>query len=173
MNKPLKYLGIFTLSLSVLAHSSIAVADSGKGKGNGKANSQKEYRYDNGDRDEYRRDDHRNFREDDDKVAIRIDFGDRDIIRDYIRDDYRSNCPPGLAKKRNGCMPPGQAKKYRIGYSLPDDLRWHSIDDDLRRRLDPLPRGYDYVRVDKDILLIGEATKKVIDAVTLISAVEN
>jgi hypothetical protein len=23
----------------------------------------------------------------------------------------RPDCPPGLAKKDNGCMPPGQAKK--------------------------------------------------------------
>lgn len=25
---------------------------------------------------------------------------------------YGRNCPPGLAKKRNGCLPPGQAKKH-------------------------------------------------------------
>ena len=24
-----------------------------------------------------------------------------------------ANCPPGLAKKHNGCMPPGQAKKIQ------------------------------------------------------------
>ena len=30
--------------------------------------------------------------------------------------DARGNCPPGLAKKNNGCTPPGQAKKqYDIG----------------------------------------------------------
>ncbi len=29
-------------------------------------------------------------------------------------------CPPGLAKKNNGCMPPGQAKKlYNIGQRFP------------------------------------------------------
>jgi hypothetical protein len=29
-------------------------------------------------------------------------------------------CPPGLAKKNNGCMPPGQAKKlYRTGQRFP------------------------------------------------------
>ena len=28
----------------------------------------------------------------------------------------RGSCPPGLAKKNNGCMPPGQAKKiYNVG----------------------------------------------------------
>lgn len=25
------------------------------------------------------------------------------------------NCPPGLAKKNNGCLPPGQAKKLGVG----------------------------------------------------------
>ena len=30
--------------------------------------------------------------------------------------DRRGGCPPGLAKKGNGCMPPGQAKKlYNVG----------------------------------------------------------
>ena len=28
-----------------------------------------------------------------------------------------AGCPPGLAKKNNGCLPPGQAKKlYGVGY---------------------------------------------------------
>jgi hypothetical protein len=30
--------------------------------------------------------------------------------------DGRGSCPPGLAKKNNGCLPPGQAKKlYSVG----------------------------------------------------------
>jgi hypothetical protein len=30
--------------------------------------------------------------------------------------DARGSCPPGLAKKHNGCLPPGQAKKlYDVG----------------------------------------------------------
>src|SRR6478609_6031383 len=29
-------------------------------------------------------------------------------------------CPPGLAKKHNGCLPPGQAKKlYNVGQRFP------------------------------------------------------
>lgn len=37
---------------------------------------------------------------------------DRDVLlRDRDR-HYIEGCPPGLAKKNNGCMPPGQAKKY-------------------------------------------------------------
>lgn len=39
------------------------------------------------------------------------DWGDR---WDHDRWDDRGHkgCPPGLAKKGNGCMPPGQAKKH-------------------------------------------------------------
>jgi hypothetical protein len=32
--------------------------------------------------------------------------------RNYGYRDERRGCPPGLAKKHNGCMPPGQAKKW-------------------------------------------------------------
>src|SRR5688500_19032783 len=56
-------------------------------------------------------------------------------------------CPPGLAKKNNGCLPPGQAKKLfaqgqrvPLGYngytpygSIPYDLRnRYNLDDDYR-----------------------------------------
>ncbi|WP_294120507.1 hypothetical protein [Sphingomonas sp.] len=50
-------------------------------------------------------------------------------------------CPPGLAKKNNGCLPPGQAKKlYNIGQRWPRDYgnRWNysQIPEDLRDRYD-------------------------------------
>ncbi len=36
------------------------------------------------------------------------------------RSSYR-NCPPGLAKKHNGCQPPGQARQqWRRGYRVPN-----------------------------------------------------
>ncbi|HZC37499.1 MAG TPA: hypothetical protein VE221_02360 [Sphingomicrobium sp.] len=57
-------------------------------------------------------------------------------------------CPPGLAKKHNGCLPPGQAKKlyrgqrypYRYGVSY----SYRRIPYDLRRRygLNPYDRYY-------------------------------
>lgn len=47
-------------------------------------------------------------------TAVRLDadirIGDRDWDHDHDW-DHRS-CPPGLAKKDNGCLPPGQAKKH-------------------------------------------------------------
>ena len=69
--------------------------------------------------------------------------------------------------------PPGQAKKYRVGYPLPDDVVYVPVPRDLLVHLSPVPAGYQYVKVDKDVLLIAEASKKVIDAVTLLSAVGN
>lgn len=76
-------------------------------------------------------------------------------------------CPPGLAKKHNGCMPPGQAKKlYRVGQRFPLSYgqRWsyNQIPDDLQRQygFNPYDRyyygdGYVY-RVDPKTMLIQQ-----------------
>ena len=42
--------------------------------------------------------------------------------REFDRRGLIIGCPPGLAKKNNGCMPPGQAKKY--GYDRYDANWW-------------------------------------------------
>ena len=57
-------------------------------------------------------------------------------------------CPPGLAKKHNGCMPPGQAKKlYNVGQRWPGNYgnlwNYNQIPYDLRSRYDFDP-GYRY-----------------------------
>jgi hypothetical protein len=101
---------------------------------------------------------------------IVITTHDRVIIKNYLVEDYRSHCPPGLAKKHNGCLPPGQAKKYIIGQPLRTGI-YIPVSGSLLGMLSPAPHGYQYVQVDKDVLLISEATKQVIDAVTLLSAV--
>jgi len=74
-------------------------------------------------------------------------------------------CPPGLAKKNNGCMPPGQAKKWGMGRPLPGDLRYYDLPRDLLRRLPPAPVGHRYVRVAADVLLIAVGSSMVIDAI--------
>jgi hypothetical protein len=106
-------------------------------------------------------------------ALITLDAGDRRIIREYLGRDYKAKCPPGLAKKRNGCLPPGLAKKYAVGRALPPYVSFLPLPDDLLGRLSPLPPGYKYGRVDGDVLLLSEAGHKVIDAVTLLSAVGN
>jgi len=75
-------------------------------------------------------------------------------------------CPPGLAKKHNGCMPPGQAKKLYRGQrwqgTYGDRYTFGQIPYDLRRRydLDPTDRyyygnGYLY-QVDPRTLLVQQ-----------------
>jgi hypothetical protein len=57
-------------------------------------------------------------------------------------------CPPGLAKKHSGCLPPGQAKKLYRGEHFPSGFgtrySYRHIPYDLRRRydLDPYDRYY-------------------------------
>jgi hypothetical protein len=50
------------------------------------------------------------------------------------------HCPPGLAKKHNGCMPPGHAKRYNRGdrwrSSYGDLYTYNRIPYDLRQRYD-------------------------------------
>ncbi len=95
-------------------------------------------------------------------------FGDRQrtIVHDYYSEQYRrGHCPPGLAKKHNGCMPPGQAKKWTIGRPLPRDVIFYNLEPQLITRFGPPPSGHRYVRVASDILLITIGTGMVIDAI--------
>ena len=95
-------------------------------------------------------------------------FGDaqRGVVHDYYDARFRGgHCPPGLAKKNNGCMPPGQAKKWRIGRPLPHDVVYYEVPRDLVVQLGQPPAGHKYVRVAADILLITVGSAMVVDAI--------
>lgn len=134
------------------------------------------------DRKEYRRRDHDR---DGDRRERR---GDRDRDRDHDRDrdrdrdrrkyrddddrrgDYR-RCPPGLARKHNGCQPPGHARKhYRRGEYLPRD--YHRISDYDRYRLERRD-SWDYYRDDDRIYRVDRDTRKVLAVIDLINAFSN
>jgi len=80
---------------------------------------------------------------------------------DYAYGHYDEGCPPGLAKKHNGCMPPGQAKKLYRGQ------RWQSgygtyytygrIPYDVRRRYD-LSSHYRYYYNDGYLYAVDPRT---------------
>jgi hypothetical protein len=91
---------------------------------------------------------------------------EREAARGYYKQRYVSKCPPGLAKKNNGCLPPGQAKKYELGQRLPRDIIYYPVPPGVLMRLPPVPAGHEYVRVATDILLITIGTHMVIDAIT-------
>ncbi|MDP3522839.1 MAG: hypothetical protein Q8S02_19705 [Hydrogenophaga sp.] len=101
-------------------------------------------------------------------VQIGVYFGapQRQALHDYYAPQFRSaKCPPGLAKKGNGCMPPGQAKKWRVGQPLPRDVVYYPVPNEISVRIGLPPAGYKYVRVAADILMIAVGTGMVIDAV--------
>lgn len=99
-------------------------------------------------------------------VGLRFSDGDRRFIHDYYGTQISAgHCPPGLAKKNNGCMPPGQAKKWRVGYPLPGDLRRYPLPPELLIRLPLPPAGHEFVRVASDILLIAVGSAMVVDAI--------
>ena len=99
-------------------------------------------------------------------IDIRIGDPNRQIIVDYYQAQARAgHCPPGLAKKNNGCQPPGQAKKWSRGRPLPSGMEYHDLPRDLVVRLPMPPAGHRYVQVASDILLIAVGSSMVVDAV--------
>ncbi|MEK9971062.1 MAG: hypothetical protein VW600_18150 [Ferrovibrio sp.] len=99
-------------------------------------------------------------------VSFSFNDGDRVAVRDYFGGPMPGGrCPPGLAKKNNGCMPPGQAKKWMIGQPLPRDVIYYSLPPELSVRMSLPPSGYKYVRVAGDILMIAVGTGMVAAAI--------
>ena len=137
---------VFAAAAALAGGSALAKDDNGKGKGKG--NKHKDDKT-----------------EKHDKVSH---FGEpqRVVVREYYGEQYKSGrCPPGLAKKHNGCMPPGQAKKWQVGRPLPRDVVYYEVPSTLVVKIGPPPSGYRYVRVASDILLIAIGTSIVVDAI--------
>ena len=101
-------------------------------------------------------------------VKMREYFDDRHrtFAHEYYSEQFRGGrCPPGLAKKHNGCVPPGQARKWTVGRPLPRDVIFYDVPPALVVQIGLPPAGYRYVRVASDILLIAVGTAMVIDAI--------
>ncbi len=117
-----------------------------------------------------RRDDDGRARHDRDRRSSgkhdHFDTRHRQYVHEYYAEEFRrGHCPPGLAKKHNGCMPPGQAKKWRVGHPLPRDVVFYEVPQQLVVKIGPPPSGYRYVRVASDILMIAVGTSMVVDAI--------
>ena len=105
-------------------------------------------------------------------VSVHIQIGGyfsdehRHATRVYYEPRVRAGkCPPGLAKKHNGCLPPGQAKPWHRGEPLPRGVVYHPVPVEVQIRLGVPPSGHKFVRVAADILLIAIGTGMVIDAI--------
>ena len=117
----------------------------GKGKGGDRDRVERiERHHDRHDRDD------RDFRR-----HGRDDRHDRVVILDRHHD---RSCPPGLAKKNNGCLPPGQAKKMDraiVGQALPAGAVF-TLPTRVRSTLPPPPLGYRYAVVNNQVVLVSD-----------------
>lgn len=100
---------------------------------------------------------------------------DRRIVYGYYRTEYANvRCPPGLARKGNGCLPPGQVYArprpvYVVGQPLPPTVIYQPVPPVLIERLEPVPPGYGYVQVDNDVLLMDMTSRMIADIVNDLS----
>lgn len=103
---------------------------------------------------------------DDGRQVVFLD-ADRNAVRTYWVDTYgRGKCPPGLAKKGNGCLPPGiAAKRYVVGQPLPQTIVVERVPTVLVPRLRPAPPGYEYAIVDGDVVLMRTTSRVIADAI--------
>ena len=136
---------VLALSLAV----SVPLSAQGKGKGKGQSK---------GDAKGKAQDTH---------VTVVFNDTQRGAVRTYFADTYgRGNCPPGLAKKNNGCLPPGQAKKrYVVGQRLPGAVVIVDLPPALSTRIGAAPAGYRYGIVDGDLVKLAVGTMLVVDAI--------
>ena len=77
----------------------------------------------------------------------------------------RNDCPPGLAKKGTGCLPPGQAKKYAVGSPVPAGVPFRRAPSDVVLRYPPPPPGHYYAYVDDDLVLVAAASSIIVSVI--------
>jgi Ni/Co efflux regulator RcnB len=91
----------------------------------------------------------------------------RTHVRQYYTQNYGDGrrCPPGLAKKNNGCLPPGQARKWDVGQPLPRGVTVYTVPQPVLVQLPPAPYGYHYARVGPDIVLLRNQNNLIVDII--------
>lgn len=101
------------------------------------------------------------------EVVVVFGVAERESARRYFVEKHgRGKCPPGLAKKHNGCLPPGQARKrYTIGQRLPPEVVCEDLPWELSVRIGPAPDGYRYGIVNGDLIKLAVGTLLVVDAI--------
>ena len=91
----------------------------------------------------------------------------RAYARQYYSTTYSDGkrCPPGLAKKNNGCMPPGQVQDLVIGQPIPTNVKVYQVAQPVIQKLPPAPVGYRYERIGGDIVLVQQQNNIIVDVI--------
>ena len=106
-------------------------------------------------------------RREDVKQGAYFDERQRSSVRQYYSHTYGNGkrCPPGLAKKANGCMPPGQAGHWQVGQPVPRGVTVYTVPQPVIRLLPPPPYGYRYARIGGDIVLVQQQNNLIVDII--------
>jgi hypothetical protein len=88
---------------------------------------------------------------------------DRTAVYTYYREEVAAGrCPAGLVKKNNACAASVPAKQaWKLDQPLPDAVAGEPLPAALIAKLSPSPAGYQYLRVDNAILIVGVGTRSV------------
>jgi hypothetical protein len=90
---------------------------------------------------------------------------DRDAVYDYYGISYAPDaCPAGLVKMPNGCMPAKPRGTWKIGKPLQADELSYPLPAVLLGQISPPPNGYEYARIDGDVLIINSDDRTVVAA---------
>ena len=165
----------FTNSLSIvalaiasllMAGSAIAKKDGDDNeKGGGKHGQKHESKNDRDDDKGERKADKR--QREDIKQGAYFNEQQRVFAREYYSTTYKDGkrCPPGLAKKNNGCLPPGQVRNWAVGQPVPTNVTVYSVAQPVIRMLPPAPIGYRYARIGGDIVLVQQQNNIIVDII--------
>lgn len=158
------------ISACALLASGVAYADKPNWAGNGQGKSEQHgHKKEHGKKQaKEENQDHEHYQQGDTQRSLDGYFTSQHIslVRDFYQEDVRKHgCPKGLAKKNNGCMPPGQAKKWRKGQALARDVVYVDVPRSVITIVGAAPAGHRYVRVANDLLLIAIGTSMVVDAI--------
>ncbi len=94
----------------------------------------------------------------------------RTFAREYYTTTYTNGkrCPPGLAKKNNACLPPGQARAWVVGQPVPSNVTIYAVAPPVIRMLPPAPYGYRYARIGGDIVLVQQQNNIIVDIIQVL-----
>jgi Ni/Co efflux regulator RcnB len=151
-SKPRHILALAIASL-FLAGSALA-KDNGHGHGHGKSEEKQEQKAEKHKHQEV-------------KQGAYFNDQHRAYVQQYYAQHYGGHrkCPPGLAKKNNGCMPPGQVRNWAVGQPLPAGVPIYTVPQPVLVQLPPVPYGYRYGRVGGDVVLVHQKNNLVVDII--------
>ncbi|MFN3569055.1 MAG: RcnB family protein [Polaromonas sp.] len=164
---------IVTLAITTLLLAGPALSkgndDDHRGKGNGNGNGKHTQKYEGKQQKHESKEQGKAAKRERKDIQPGTYFNDqqRTVVRQYYETNYSNGkkCPPGLAKKNNGCMPPGQARSWTVGQPIPRGVTTYAVPQPVIAQLPPAPYGYRYARIDGDIVLVQQQNNLIVDII--------